>query len=198
MVEESRRSTGLDIVLEVWSRRKWLAILIFAGTFAAVVSIVKFLPDVYRASAKVLIERQQIPEAFVRSTVTSVVETRLQTMRQEILSRSRLENLITRFDLYTDMKKQASLERVIQRMRRDIQVELKQVEREACDVASSTFTISYSGSDPQKAALVTNTLASFYVEENIKIRERQAVGTSQFIQSRMEGTKKNWTSRSDG
>lgn len=198
MVEESRRSTGLDIVLEVWSRRKWLAILIFAGTFAAVVSIVKFLPDVYRASAKVLIERQQIPEAFVRSTVTSVVETRLQTMRQEILSRSRLENLITRFDLYTDMKKQASLERVIQRMRRDIQVELKQVEREARDVASSTFTISYSGSDPQKAALVTNTLASFYVEENIKIRERQAVGTSQFIQSRMEETKKNWTSRSDG
>lgn len=198
MVEESRRSTGLDIVLEVWSRRKWLAILIFAGTFAAVVSIVKFLPDVYRASAKVLIERQQIPEAFVRSTVTSVVETRLQTMRQEILCRSRLENLITRFDLYTDMKKQASLERVIQRMRRDIQVELKQVEREARDVASSTFTISYSGSDPQKAALVTNTLASFYVEENIKIRERQAVGTSQFIQSRMEETKKNWTSRSDG
>lgn len=198
MVEESRRSTGLDIVLEVWSRRKWLAILIFAGTFAAVVSIVKFLPDVYRASAKVLIERQQIPEAFVRSTVTSVVETRLQTMRQEILSRSRLENLITRFDLYTDMKKQASLERVIQRMRRDIQVELKQVEREARDVASSTLTISYSGSDPQKAALVTNTLASFYVEENIKIRERQAVGTSQFIQSRMEETKKNWTSRSDG
>lgn len=198
MVEESRRSTGLDIVLEVWSRRKWLAILIFAGTFAAVVSIVIFLPDVYRASAKVLIERQQIPEAFVRSTVTSVVETRLQTMRQEILSRSRLENLITRFDLYTDMKKQASLERVIQRMRRDIQVELKQVEREARDVASSTFTISYSGSDPQKAALVTNTLASFYVEENIKIRERQAVGTSQFIQSRMEETKKNWTSRSDG
>lgn len=198
MVEESRRSTGLDIVLEVWSRRRWLAILIFAGTFAAVVSIVKFLPDVYRASAKVLIERQQIPEAFVRSTVTSVVETRLQTMRQEILSRSRLENLITRFDLYTDMKKQASLERVIQRMRRDIQVELKQVEREARDVASSTFTISYSGSDPQKAALVTNTLASFYVEENIKIRERQAVGTSQFIQSRMEETKKNWTSRSDG
>lgn len=198
MVEEARRSTGLDIVLEVWSRRKWLAILIFAGTFAAVVSIVKFLPDVYRASAKVLIERQQIPEAFVRSTVTSVVETRLQTMRQEILSRSRLENLITRFDLYTDMKKQASLERVIQRMRRDIQVELKQVEREARDVASSTFTISYSGSDPQKAALVTNTLASFYVEENIKIRERQAVGTSQFIQSRMEETKKNWTSRSDG
>jgi polysaccharide biosynthesis transport protein len=198
MVEEARRSTGLDIVLEVWSRRKWLAILIFAGTFAAVVSIVIFLPDVYRASAKVLIERQQIPEAFVRSTVTSVVETRLQTMRQEILSRSRLENLITRFDLYTDMKKQASLERVIQRMRRDIQVELKQVEREARDVASSTFTISYSGSDPQKAALVTNTLASFYVEENIKIRERQEVGTSQFIQSRMEETKKNWTSRSDG
>jgi succinoglycan biosynthesis transport protein ExoP len=188
-VEEAKRSNSLDIALAVWSRRKWLAILALSGTFAGVVSLAMFLPDVYQSRAKVLIERQQIPEAFVMSTVTSVVGTRLQTISQEILSRLRLESLITHFDLYPDMRRQVPLERVIGRMRQDIRVELNQVDRESRDFASSTFTISYSGSDLRKLAPVANALASLYIEENLKIRERQAVGTSQFMQTQLEEVK---------
>ena len=120
MEDAGRRSNGFEVALEVLSRRKWLAILTFGGMFAAVVSIVMFLPNVYRASATLIIDRQQIPEEFVKSTVTSAVETRLQTISQEILSRSRLESLINRFGLYTHLREQVPLEAVVERVRQDI------------------------------------------------------------------------------
>ena len=63
-----------------------------------------FLPDVYQSAATVLIERQQIPDDLVRSTVTSALETRIDTISQEILSRSHLQELIGRFGLYQDLK----------------------------------------------------------------------------------------------
>lgn len=185
MQGEAHRKSGFEVALEVWERRKWLAILVFGGAFAAAVSIITFLPDFYRSSATVLVEDQQIPETFVKSTVTGALETRLQTISQEILSRSRLESLINRFDLYTELRQQISLEEVIEGMRRDIQLELKRVERRDRDRATVAFTISFGGSDPQKVALVTNTLASFYIEENLKARERQAVGTAQFLRGQL-------------
>jgi polysaccharide chain length determinant protein (PEP-CTERM system associated) len=177
------------MVLAVWSRRKWLAIMTFCAGLAAAVGVAIFLPNRYRAEAKLLIDRQQIPEAMVKSTVTSAIDTRVQTITQEILSRSRLENLITRLDLYADLRERLPLDQLIGRMRRDILVELKQAEHDSRDFARGTFTISFSGSDAQQVALVANTLASFYVEENLKARERQAVGTSHFVQAQLEAVK---------
>src|SRR6266850_8260871 len=123
MAEEARKQFGLGSLLAVWSRRKWLAIPAFVGPVAVAMSVVAFLPNIYRSTATVLVDRQQVPEAFVKSTVTSAVETRLQTISQEVLSRSRLEALINRLDLYGDLRKQAPLEAVIERMRSDIKLE---------------------------------------------------------------------------
>ena len=185
-----RKSPGFGSALEVWSRRKWLAILVFVGPCVAVISVVTFLPNIYRSTATVLIEGQQLPEAFVRSTVTSAVETRLQTITQDILSRSRLESLITRFGLYADLKRQVPLEEVIERMRRDIQLELKGVKQVEQHRATVAFSIGYKGSNPLTVAQVTNTLASFYIEENLKVRERQAAGTTEFLRVQLDETKK--------
>jgi len=190
MYEEPQSGFSFDSALEIWRRRKWLAIVIFLAVFSAVVTIVQFLPDVYRSSATVLIERQQIPDELVRSTVTSALETRLNTITQEILSRSRLEGLIERFGLYGELRSTTPIEVVMDRMRKDIRVELRSGDgrREAATVA---FTVSYTGSDPQKVASVTNTLASFYIEENLKVREEQASGTSQFLSAQLEQMKKD-------
>src|SRR3989475_7642334 len=180
MAEETQNGSGLDGVLSVWSRRKWLAILAFAGPMSAAVSLITFLPNVYRSVATVLVDRQQIPETFVQATVTSALETRLHTISQEILSRSRLEALINRFGLYPDLRQRLASEEVIGRMRKDIKLELKGAEVRGQREATVAFTISYQGSDPATVALVTNTLASFYIEENLKARERQATGTEEF------------------
>jgi polysaccharide chain length determinant protein (PEP-CTERM system associated) len=180
-----RRNNGFEVALEVLRRRKWLAILTLGGVFAAAVSIVMFLPNVYRAKATLIIDRQEILEEFVKSTVTSAVETRLQTISQEVLSRSRLESLINRFGLYTYLRERVPLEVVVERMRKDIQLE-----RVGRDQATVAFAISFSGSDPENVALVTNTLASFYIEENSKVREWQAVGTAHFLRVQLEEMKK--------
>src|SRR5207248_2955995 len=191
MTDETRKGSGLDTVLAVWSRRKWLAIIGFVFPLTASVSIIAFLPNVYRSTATVLVDRQQIPETMVRPTVTSALETRLHTISQEILSRSRLDALIKQFNLYADVRRSVALEDVIQRMRSDIKLELKSIEQKE-DLRSATisFALSYAGRNPELVARVTNTLASFYIEENLKARERQATGTAEFLKAQLADVKK--------
>jgi succinoglycan biosynthesis transport protein ExoP len=187
--DEKRGRSPVELAKEVWSRRKWLALGVFAGPLVASLSLILFLPSVYRSTVTVLVDRQQVPEAFVRPTVTSALETRLQTINQEILSRSRLEALIARFGLYGDLRKRVSSEEAIERMRRDIQLELKGVEQKEGRGATIAFFLSYRGADPPTVAQVANTLASFYIEENLKVRERQAAGTTEFLKAQLVVTK---------
>src|SRR5882762_5010762 len=190
MADEALKGTILDILPAIWSRRKWLAIVAFAAPVSAAVSRITFLPNIYRSSATVLVDRQPIPEAFVKSTVTSALETRIQTISQEILSRSRPEALINRFGLYSDLRTRVPLEHVIERMRKDIKLDLKSVEARGLREATVAFTIAYQGGDASTVSLVTNTLASFYIEENLKTRERQATGTAEFLRVQLGETKK--------
>ena len=185
------KGTVLEVGLEMWNRRQWLAVVVFALTLAGTASIATFLPDIYRSTATVLVERHQVPETFVRSSVTGELETRLQTISQEILSRARLEDLITRFGLYPDLRDRLPVEAVVEKMRRDIQLELKGVEQQMSGRnATVAFNLRYRGRDPETVAKVTNTLASFYVEENSKARERQASQTAQFLKDQLADTKK--------
>src|SRR5881628_4056628 len=179
----------LDLAVAVWKRRKWMGIVSFLLPFSLAVGTIAFLPSIYRSSATVLVDRQQVPEAFVRPTVTSGLETRLQTISQEVFSRARLDGMITRFHLYEDLKKRVAAEEVIERMRSDIQLEYRGVDR-AGQRGTIAFAVSFRGKDPQTVAQVTNTLASFFIEENLKVRERQAAGTAEFLKVQLEETKK--------
>src|SRR5206468_2908288 len=189
-MEGKRNTSGLDILLEVWSRRKWLAILTFMGPFAASVSLAITLPYLYRSTATLLVERPEVSETFVKSSVTSELETRLHTISQEILSRSQLQELITRFDLYPEFHKRATPEEVVERMRRDIRIEFKVGDPQIARGPTIAFTLSYRGRDPETVAKVTNTLASLFVEENLKLRERQAAGTAEFLRVQLEEMKR--------
>ena len=89
------------------------------------------------------------------------LETRLHTISQEILSRSRLDALIRQFNLYDDLRRRVPLEEVIERMRKDIKLELKSVQQTADRRAATVaFALSYDGRNPETVARVTNTLAS--------------------------------------
>ena len=184
----SRDTNPIELAWDIWRRRHWLAVLVFVLTAAAAASVVAFLPNIYQSTATVLVDRQQVPEEFVRSTVTSALETRLHTISQEILSRSRLEELIGRFGLYPELRQTAPSEELIQRMRRDIRLDLKSAEARG-GRATIAFTLSYQGRDPQTVAQVANTLVSFYIEENLKVRERQATGTAEFLKVQLNEVK---------
>jgi protein tyrosine kinase modulator len=190
MTEETRSTSPLDTLLAAWGRRKWLAILVFAAPMAVGVSLVSFLPNLYRSSATMIVDSQEVPAEFVRSTVTSAVETRLQAISQEVLSRARLEKLIESLGLYSERGKRTSLEEAVASMRRDIKLEIKSAQLRGLREATVAFTISYQGSNPATVSRVTNSLASFYAEENVKARERQASGTAEFLKVELGATKK--------
>jgi polysaccharide chain length determinant protein (PEP-CTERM system associated) len=186
-----RSSQNFDPALDVWSRRKWPALLVFAAVAGGAASLALSLPNLYRAAATVLVERQQVSEAFVRPSVTAELETRLQTIREDVMSRSRLSELITRFDLYPELHQKAPSEALVARMRRDIDLELKGVDSMMSGRTSTiAFTISYGGNDPGTVAKVANALADMYVRENTRIREGQATRTAQFMKAELAEVKK--------
>ena len=91
---------GLKLALEVLNRRKWLALAVFIAAGSAGVTLALSLPDLYRATSTVLVERQHVSEDLVRSAVTAELETRIHTIQQDVMSRARLTDLIVRLGLY--------------------------------------------------------------------------------------------------
>lgn len=188
--DEAPKGAAVDRIRAVWNRRKWLAIVVFLIPLTGVVSLVMALPNVYRSATSVLVERQQLPEDLVRTTVSSQVEIRLRTLSAEILSRARLEELIRRFGLYPELRASGSPEEAVGRMRRDISLQLTSTDPTGRGGTTISFALRYQGRDPETVALVTNALASFYIEENLKVRERLAAGTTEFLRAQLDQTKK--------
>jgi succinoglycan biosynthesis transport protein ExoP len=189
--DEAPKGAAVDRIRAVWNRRKWLATLVFLVPLTGAVSLVMALPNVYRSTASVLVERQQLPEDLVRTTVNSEVEIRLRTLSAEILSRARLEQLIRRFGLYRELSEGASADEAVGRMRPDISLKLSSTDQNNRGGGTTiAFALRYQGRDPETVALVTNALASFFVEENLKVRERLAAGTTEFLRAQLDQSKK--------
>src|ERR1043166_2404673 len=127
------------------ARRRWmLALGVFAAVLAAALSFAVYLPDLYRATALVLVERQ-VSESFVRPTVSGELESRLHVIKQEVLSRERLTDLINRFNLYPELRKRHSIEDALNQARRDIQVEQTGPEQVSGRTKTVAFRLSYTG-----------------------------------------------------
>jgi succinoglycan biosynthesis transport protein ExoP len=182
---------GFDFVLDVWQRRKWLAVIAFSAGFAAVASLAVSLPDIYRSTATVMVERQQVSETFVRPTVTSELETRIQTIHKQVMSRARLGDVITRLGLYPELRGRVPIDAIVERMRRDVDFSVSGVDQTSGRTSTIAFTISYTGRDPVTAAEVANLLTAFHVEENTKSREQQAVRTADFLRSQLDEIKRS-------
>ena len=185
--DESTRGLGLATVLEVVRRRRILALLPCLFVLAAAASVAMFLPSLWTARATVLVTRQGIPEALVRSTVSTDPEARLLTLTHEILDTSRLSKIIQDNDLYSAMRQSRSAADVVERMRKDIRVEVQdERERRGPEWRSLLFTVAYTAADPAVAARVTNTLAALFSEENRRLREEQAAGATEFFETQLK------------
>lgn len=153
-------------------RRKWFILaplLIFpvaAGLYAMQ------LPDSFQSTTLILVQPQKVPSNFIASTVTAGIGERLQTISQQIFSRTRLEQIINEFNLFAEARQTRPPEEIVERMRSRIQL---QVHR------NDAFRLSFVDPNPRLAMLVTNKLSSLFIEENLKVREQQAIGTSLFL-----------------
>jgi protein tyrosine kinase modulator len=186
--DDTAKGPGLAGLLEIARRRRVLALLPFLFVLTAAASLAVFLPSVWTAKTLVLVNRQQIPERFVAPTVQADIEARLMTLSQDILTSERLMKIAQDYGLYQNLRRTQPTEDVVDQMRRDIRLELvedKAAERRQREPRSALFSIAYRAPDPNVAAGVTNTLASLYIQENGRLREKQAAGTTAFLEGQL-------------
>lgn len=172
----------LDALIKKWY---WvsmpLVFFIMAGIWIYVV-----IPRTYEATTLILVQSQEIPQAYVQATVGQDVSERVRTLSQEVLSRSNLEAIIRDMDLYRKARAEgASMDILVATLRKKIEVNTNVGPREQ----TSSFSITYRGDSPRAAADVTNRLASYFIESNLKIRARQASDTTLFLQKQLEELK---------
>jgi succinoglycan biosynthesis transport protein ExoP len=177
--------TGSDSLLAIWRRRKGVALLAMVLVLAAGLTMAASLPDIYRATATVLIEREQVSEEFVRPSVTAELETRIQTIHRQVTSRASLQGIIEELNLYPDLRNVVPMEALVDRMRREIEFGSSGVDQSTGEHVMTSFTISFTGRDPQTVATVANTLARRYAESNTASRSNQATQTAEFLKKQL-------------
>jgi polysaccharide chain length determinant protein (PEP-CTERM system associated) len=175
-------------VLEIVRRRVLLAVSVFLVVLAAAVSFALSLPDLYRSTALVVVERP-ISESVVRTPLAGELESRLYVIKQEILSRERLTNLIDRFNLYPDLRTRASADEVLAQARNDIAVQPAGPEQVSGRTKTVSFTLSYTGDSRSTVADVTNAVAAFYIQQNQQMRTDEATRTTAFLQQQLAEAK---------
>src|SRR5690348_874919 len=106
-----KRYTPRD-ALVILRRRFWLLVVPFAVVSAGTAIGARRLPDRYRSEAVILVVPQQVPESYVKSTVTTRIEDRLDSIQQQILSRTRLERIIEEMNLYPQERRTGIMEDV--------------------------------------------------------------------------------------
>jgi len=169
-------------VMALW-RRKWFLVVPAVVSTAVMVAYSQSLPDRYRSEARILVLPQQVPESYVRSTITTTLQERLQSMSQQILSRTRLERIINEFGLYADERKYRITEDIVQQMReRDIKLEIPRVRRQD----PGYFSVSFETNTARTAMQVADRLASLFIEENVQDRSLLAQQTASFLDSQLE------------
>jgi len=187
-----------QLVRQLMRRRGKTFLVTFLSLLPLAVITAFALPPVYVSKSTILVEAQQIPQEYVRTSVTSYVEERLSTISQQILSRAKLLEIINQFNLYPEMRQTFALEEIIGNMRSDISLETigtgsfgkKSSRPGKSDGTTVAFTLSYSGKNPATVQKVANVLASLYLEENFKKRGERAAGTAEFLSSQLNELKK--------
>jgi uncharacterized protein involved in exopolysaccharide biosynthesis len=176
---------------QVFRRRRWIVGVAGATIFSLGVAVAVLWPAVYRSKATILIEEQEIPPDLVRSAITSYADQRIETIKQQVMSRATLWKIIAQYNLYESLRKRNPTEEVLEQFVKDIKIEVinaKVVDRRSQVPTQATiaFTLAYDGESPEIAQKVANELTSLFLGENLKTRERHAQETTAFLKQEAE------------
>lgn len=146
------------------------------------------LPPIYRSTATILVQEQEVPPELVRSTITSFADERIQVISQQVMTRTVLLQLVDKYDLYEKYRGRVTDEDILERMRKDIRIST--VNADISDRSSGrrvnatiAFTISYDAPQPDQAQMVVSELVSLYLNENVKVRQQSVAETTAFLAS---------------
>ncbi len=183
---DNTATTSLSDLKAILSRRKWGLLLPAGAVFLVAVALAFLLPSIYRSTATILIEEQEIPKNIVQTTVTSYAEQRLQNIYQRIISTSRLQKIIDEVHLYPELQGNTTPDQIAASMRQDIGLDFIKADiidprTGRASSANIAFTISYKGRNPEQTQKVTSILTSLFLEDNLREREESASSASLFL-----------------
>lgn len=177
----------LSEYLAILKRRKWQLIIPAVLLSMAAVIVAVTIPAVYRSSATILIERQEIPPDLVRSTVTSYADQRVQVISQRVLTTRNLTPIIKKYDLYPELRRKVSINAAVDKMRKA--VGLNMISADVVDPQSGSakkatiaFSLSFDSPSPVLAQKVTNNIVSLFLDENLRQRRAAVDETTAFLQ----------------
>lgn len=178
--------------LDVLRRRKiYPLIFVFLGTIVGF-GLTLVLPARYTSSTLVLVEQSRVPESIIRPVVNDGLNQRLSSMQEQILSRTRLQPLIERFNLYRSEKEKMPMEEKVAQMRKNILVTpIRPVAGAQPEAILPGFTIAFTHDEPKAAQLVCSEITSMFIEENLKHRQERSQGTTDFLIKQLEDAKRN-------
>jgi len=184
--DEGLATRGLDEYWAMARRRRWYILLPAFACWAIACAGSWLVPSIFQSDALILVEQQKVPEQYVVPNVTVSLQDRLQSMTQQILSRTRLESVIDRFHLYETRQGTALVATgdPVEQMRKDIKIDL--VEAPDRPGQLTAFKIRYSAGTPQLAQQVNSELTSLFIEENLKSQQELSESTTAFLQSQLE------------
>lgn len=180
------RPLKMDDYLRILKRRAALIVVPAVVLAVGAYLFSKAIPAQYLSQTLVLIEQQRVPDEYVKPVVTSDLDQRLASMKEQILSRSRIEPIVQRFNLFPG----ATPDDRIDRVRKSI--DIKPIKSEIAGAGGLPgFFISYRASDPHTAQQVCGEITSLFVNENLRAREQSAQGTTSFLESQLASAKAN-------
>ena len=184
-------SLNLRQIVQIARRRRLSILVTFAGLFAIGAAVAFLLPAVYRSTATILIEEQEIPSDIVRSAISSYADQRIETIKQQVMTRATLWKIVEQYGLYAKLRQNSPSEEILEKFIKDIQVDVMNVKvidkrTQTPTQATIAFTLAYDGESPEITQKVANELTSLFLGENLKTRERHAQETSAFLKKESE------------
>ena len=171
---------------KLFLRRKWqvvftvLLVLFIASVYCVVT------PELYKSTITILVIPQPVTQDTPRSTTGVQLEQQLDTIKQQVMSRTTLTKVMDEAQLFEKARRKGTSEALFARMRKRIEIE---VVRGPNRERSEAFSLSFLYESPKEAMNATARLASLFIEESLMTREHQAVGFSEFLETQLRGSK---------
>jgi polysaccharide chain length determinant protein (PEP-CTERM system associated) len=187
--EQNSESFDLQKYLGIARRRHLHFLIPLLIGWLAVWGASWILPARYTSSTLILVEQPTMPKDYVTPNVNDDVQDRLQSISQQILSRTRLLHIIDQLNLYSGGHGQATPDEKVARMRKDIgEVELV---RDTHNNQITSFNVHYSAGNPFVAQQVTSELTNLFINENLEVRQQQSEDTTKFLEDQLENARKS-------
>ncbi|MCB1698678.1 MAG: hypothetical protein KDI34_20850 [Halioglobus sp.] len=188
MLDEEENVKTLQDYIGMLRRRKFALLLPAVAIFALAAALALLLPATYQSQATILIEEQEIPQDFVRSTISTFAAQQVQVISQRVLTVENISTIVDKFKLYDQGASKSRLPRteLAGLFRENMLLDL--VSADVIDPRSGrpteatiAFTLSFSDPNPSTAQKVTNELVTLFLNENLRERTDQATSTEDFL-----------------